>query len=131
MKFLGFPEKFPDRNTIWYFRERLSKTGKDHLVFNEIRDQIMAKRIRIKKVTMQDASFIESDKGEYGKPRGEDANIRRSRDGASATKNHEHHFGYMSHALVNEIRIIEKLSVSPANVHDSQIDLSIPGIVLP
>ena len=85
MKFLGYPEKLPDRNTIWYFRERLSKTGKDRLVFNEVRDQIMAKRIRIKKGTMQDASFIEEDEGEYGKSRGDDANTRRSRDGASAT----------------------------------------------
>ena len=56
MKFLGYPEKLPDRNTIWYFRERLSKTGKDRLVFNEVRDQIMAKRIRIKKGTMQDGT---------------------------------------------------------------------------
>jgi IS5 family transposase len=70
MKFLGFPEKLPDRNTIWYFRERLAKTGKDRLVFNNM-DKIMAKRIR--KGTMQDASFIEVDRGEYGKPRGENA----------------------------------------------------------
>ena len=129
MNFLGYPEKLPDRNTIWYFRERLSKTGKDRLVFNEIRDQIMAKRIRIKKGTMQDASFIEADRGEYGKPRGEDAKTRRSRDGASATKNHEHHFGYKAHTLVNEIKIVEKLAVTPANIHDSKIDLSIPGII--
>ena len=129
MKFLGFPEKLPDRNTIWYFRERLSKTGKDRLVFNEIRDQIMAKRIRVRKGTMQDASFIESDRGENGKPRGKDAKTRRSKDGASATKNHEHHFGYKEHTLTNEIKIIEKLSVTPANVHDSQIDLSLPGII--
>ena len=33
------------------------------------------------------------------------------------------------HSLVNEIKILERLSVTPANVHDSQIDLSIPGIV--
>ena len=85
MNFLGYPEKLPDRNTIWYFRERLSKTRKDRLVFNDIRDQIMEKRIRIKKGTMQGASFIDSDRGEYGKPRGEDAKTRRSRDGASAT----------------------------------------------
>ena len=129
MNFLGYPEKLPDSNTIWHFREGLSKTGKDRLVFNEIRDQIMAKRIRIKKGTMQDASFIEADRGEYGKPRGDDANTRRSKDGASATKNHEKHFGYKAHTLVNEIKIIEKLSVTPANVHDSQIDLSIPGII--
>ena len=129
INFLGYPEKLPDRNTIWYFRERLSKTGMDRLLFNEIRDQIMAKRIRVKKGTMQDGSVIESDRGEYGKPRGEDANTRRSRDGTSATKNHEKHFGYKAHTLVNEIKIIEKLSVTPANVHDSKIDLSIPGIV--
>ena len=30
---------------------------------------------------------------------------------------------------MNEIKIIEKLSVTPANVHDSQIDLSLPGII--
>ena len=129
LNFLGYPEKLPDRNTIWYFRERLSKTGKDRLVFNEIKEQIMAKHIRIKGGTMQDASFIESDREEYGKPRGDDAETRRSRDGTSATKNHEHHFGYKAHTLVNEIKIIERLAVTPANVHDSQIDLSIPGIV--
>jgi IS5 family transposase len=129
MNFLGYPDRLPDRNTIWYFRERLSKTGKDRLVFNEIRDQIMAKRIRVKPGTMQDASFIESDRGEYGKPRGKDAKTRRSRDGTSATKNHEHHFGYKQHTFTNEIKIIEKLSVTPANVHDSQIDLSLPGII--
>ena len=129
LNFLGYPDKLPDRNTIWYFRERLSKTGKDRSVFNEIRDQIMAKRIRIKKGTMQDASFIESDKGKYGKPRVDHAKTRRSKDGASATKNHERHFGYRAHTLVNEIKIIEKLAVTPANIHDSQIDLSIPGII--
>ena len=129
MNFLGYPGKLPDRNTIWLFRERLSKTGKDRLVFNEIRDQILARKIRIKKGTMQDASFIESDRGEYSKPRGKDAKTRRSKDGSSATKNHEHHFGYKTHTLVDEIKIIEKLSVTPANVHDSRIDLSIPGVV--
>jgi len=97
MNFLGYPEKLPDRNTIWYFRERLSKTGKDRLVFNAIRDQIMAKRIRIKPGTIQDASFIESDRGEYGKQRGDDAKTRRSKDGASTTKNGEKHFGYKTH----------------------------------
>ena len=109
--------------------ERLSKTGKVRPVFNEIRDQIMAKRIRIKKGTMQGASFIDADRGEYGRPRGNDA-TRRSRDGRSAAKNHGKHYGYKQQTLTNEIRIIEKLFVTPANVHDSMIDLSIPGIFL-
>jgi hypothetical protein len=42
MNFLGYPEKLPDRNTIWYILERLSKSGKYMLLFNNIRDQIMA-----------------------------------------------------------------------------------------
>jgi IS5 family transposase len=123
------PDKFPYRNTIWYFRERLSKTGKDRLVLNETKDQIMAKRIRIKKGTIQGASFIESYRNEHGDPRDKDANTRRSKDGAFATKNHSHHYVYKKHKLINEIEIIEKLSVTPANVHDPMIDLSIPGIV--
>jgi hypothetical protein len=45
-------------------------------------------------------SFIEENEGEYGKPRGEDANTRRSKYGASATKNNEKHFGYKSHTHV-------------------------------
>ena len=53
LDFLGYPDRLPDRNTIWYFRERLSKTDKDRLVFNEIRDQITAERIRIREGTMQ------------------------------------------------------------------------------
>ena len=60
---------------------------------------------------------------------GGDANTRRSKDGASATKNHEHHFGYKARKLVNKIKIIEKLSITPDNVHDSKIGLSILGII--
>ena len=36
INFLGYPDKLRDRNTIWYFLERLSKTGKSRLLFNEI-----------------------------------------------------------------------------------------------
>jgi IS5 family transposase len=89
----------------------------------------MEKHIRIKKGTMQDTSFIESDRGEYGQPMGDHAKTRKSKDVASATKNHERHFRYRAHTLVNEIKIIEKLSLTPASVYDSKIDLSIPGII--
>jgi hypothetical protein len=49
----------------WHFREGLSKIGRDRLVSNEIRGQIIPKRILIKKDTMQDPSFIEADKSQY------------------------------------------------------------------
>ena len=50
-------------------------------------------------------------------------------DGNAATKNHGRNFGHKAHTLVNEIKIIEKLFVTPANVYDSKIDLSILGII--
>jgi len=50
MNFLGYPEKLPDRNTIWYFRERLSKTGRDRLVFNEKRETLAEPRGTILKI---------------------------------------------------------------------------------
>lgn len=58
-------------------------------------DHIIVKRMLVKLGTMQYASFIESDRGEYGNVRGEEAKTRRSKDGTPATtKNHGHHFGY-------------------------------------
>jgi len=32
-KFLGFPEDIPDYSTVWYFRDRLAKTGKDRAIW--------------------------------------------------------------------------------------------------
>lgn len=32
-RFLGFPESIPDHSTVWRFRERLIKTGKDKEIY--------------------------------------------------------------------------------------------------
>lgn len=61
----------------------------------------MSKVNRVKTVSILDTSFIEEDEREYGKPRGDDANTRRSKDGASATMNNEKHFCFNANALVN------------------------------
>lgn len=68
LSFLGYLWKLLDWSTIWYFRGRLSKTGKECLLFNEIIGQIMWIRLLMKKGNMQDSSFIESDRREYGNP---------------------------------------------------------------
>jgi IS5 family transposase len=41
MNFLGFPEKAPDSSTIWLFRERLIKTGKYDLLWDEINKHLV------------------------------------------------------------------------------------------
>jgi IS5 family transposase len=38
-RFIGFPEEIPDYSTVWYFRERLAKTGKDRAIWAELQRQ--------------------------------------------------------------------------------------------
>ena len=88
MKFLGYPNKVPDQTTVWYFRERLAKTGKDKEIWDELQRQLDAQCLKIKKGTIQDATFITSEPGHASTntPRGDAAKTRRSRDGTWAIK---------------------------------------------
>ena len=81
LKFLGFPEKIPDQSTIWYFRERLIKHKKLDLIWEELRRQENVLGLKIKKGTIQDATFITADPGHApaDKPRGDQARTRRSK----------------------------------------------------
>ncbi len=45
-KFLGFPETIPDFTTVWAFRERLSKKGKDKEIWKELQRQLDSKGLR-------------------------------------------------------------------------------------
>jgi IS5 family transposase len=35
-RFLGYPGRVPDSTTIWLFRDRLAKTGKDREIWAEL-----------------------------------------------------------------------------------------------
>ena len=63
INFLDYPERVPDQNTIWLFRERLSKTGKDKTLWKEVWRQFKERGITVRNGTIQDATFIESDPG--------------------------------------------------------------------
>jgi len=81
----------------------------------------------------QDASFITSDPGHAraDKPRGDEAQTRRSRDGSWSKKAGRSYFGYKLHAKVDtDFGLIRALEVTPASVHDSRVDLSLPGEVV-
>ena len=98
-KFLGFPDKIPDSSTIWAFRERLSGTGKDREIWDELQRQIDERGLKIKKGVIQDVSFITSDPGhaKADKPRGHEAKTRRSKDGTWAKKGSKSYYGYKFH----------------------------------
>jgi IS5 family transposase len=131
MAFLGFPDQFPDSRTIWSFRERMAETGTDKLVWAELQRQLDAKGLKIKRGIVQDATFIEADPGssESKKPRGGEAQTRRSKDGTWAKKGNETHFGYKLHQITDiDYCLIRDIETSTASLHDSQVDLSIPGV---
>ena len=55
---------------------------------------------------------------------------RRSRDGTWSKKGSASHFGFKMHtAQGTDLPLIRQFVVSTASMHDSQVDLSIPGIV--
>lgn len=87
--FLGFPERIPDRSTVWAFRERLIDTGKAERIWEELQIKIDSKGLKVKKSVIQDATFITADPGhkKADEPREPTAKTRRSKDGEWTVKN--------------------------------------------
>ena len=129
--FLGFPDVIPDATTVWLFRERLAESRGDRAIWEELQRQLDEKRLRVKKEVVQDASFITSDPGRHGKPRGGEARTRRSRDGDWSKKGDKFSFGFKLHIKPDVGRgLIRDLETTTSSVHDSQVDLSRPGEVV-
>ena len=82
----------------------------------------------MRKGVAQDASFITADPGPSGKPRGEEAATRRSRDGTWAKRLRESVFGYKVHMKTDlDYGLVRAVEATQASVHDSRVDLSEPG----
>jgi IS5 family transposase len=131
-RFIGFPETIPDFTTVWSFRERLAKTGKDRAIWRELQRQLDAKGLRVKKGVIQDATFITSDPGHarVDEPRGDEAKTRRSKEGTWTKKASKSSFGFKLHLKSDmDYGLVRDIETTTASVHDSQIDLSKPGEV--
>ena len=134
MNFLDYPDLLPDAKTIWYFRERLSRTGRDRIIWNELQRQLELKGIKVKKGSAQDATFITSDPGhvKHDEPRSE-GKTRRSRDGSFTKKDSKTFFGYKGHTIVddsNPVPVIRSCAATTAKDHDTGIGLSKRGITV-
>ena len=131
MSFLGFPDSFPDSRTIWLFRERMANAGKDEVVWSELQRQLDAKGLRVKRGTIQDATFIEADPGSSKKTYDGGAKTRHSRDGTWTKKGKKSYFGYKLHQKTDiDYCLIREIETTTAKVHDSRVDLSISGEVV-
>ena len=132
-KFLGFPKNVPDRSTVWDFKDRIAKTGKDSAIWNELQRQFDANGLKIKKGMIQDATFIQSDPGhaKADTPRGDEAKTRRSKDGTWSKKGGKSYFGYKMHTIIDsDFELIRRIKTTTASLHDSQVDLSMEGEVV-
>jgi IS5 family transposase len=131
-RFLGWPSQPPDYSTVWQFRERLAATMTDAALWGELQLQLDEAGLKVRKGVAQDASIIEADPGQSsGKPRGEEAATRRSRDGDWAKRRKESFFGYKLHVKTDlDLGLIRTVEATPASVHDSRVDLSLPGEVV-
>ena len=134
MNFLDYHDHLPDAKTIWCFRERLSKTGRDRIIWNELQRQLELKGIRVKKGSAQDPTFIRADPGheKHEEPRSE-GKTRRSKEGSFTKKNNKTFFGYKGHTIAddnNPVPVIRSNAVTTAKDHDTAIDLSKSGITV-
>jgi IS5 family transposase len=130
--FLGTTEIIPDSTTVWLFRERLVKSGKEKDIWDELQRQLDAMNLKIKKGVIQDATFISTDPGHASKdtPRGDEAKTRRSKDGTWAKKGSKSLFGYKMHITMDtDHGLVRAVETTTASVHDSQIDLAKEGEV--
>ena len=139
--FLGFPEKIPDFTTLWRVRDRLKEAGVDKQIWGELQRQLDEKGYRVKEGVIQDATFIEADLGRMrysrekrAKKEGENIEYTEKqkkhmdRDGGFSVKQGQVHYGYKSHIKVDvDHHLIRDLMVTPANLHDSDVNLVSEG----
>ena len=120
MAFLGFPNPFPDPRTIWLFRERMAETGKDKLAWMEVKRQLDALRLKVRRGIVQDAIFIEFDTGSTKEITGDESKTRRIRDGTWAKKDDEIHFGCKLHQTNGiDYYLIRDIETSTPSMHDN------------
>jgi len=127
-QFLGFPETIPDYSTIWRFREELTEGNISEEIWSELQRQIKSHGIIIQEGVIQDAKFIHADPGKKNSgmdDRGKAAKTSRSADGSWTKKGDKNIFGFKMHNKVDiENKIIIKLAVTTAKVHDGNVDLA-------
>ncbi len=135
--FLGFPDRIPDFTTIWRIRDRLKESGVDKKIWDELQRQLNIKGYRVKKGVIQDASFIEADLGKKryqqekrARRQGEQVDYTEKqqqhidKDGGFSVKHGQIHYGYKSHIKIDvDHHLIRELEVTPANLHDGDVDL--------
>lgn len=138
-RFLGLTlsDRVPDEKTVWDFRERLTNQNIDIELFNIFHSKLEENGLIAHEGKIIDASFVEIPKqrntraenkhiketGTAPKEWNSKPNKKRQKDidALWTKKNNETHYGYKDHVKTdNKYKLIDKYTVTPASVHDSQ-----------
>lgn len=136
-RFLGLDvgDKVPDKNTIWNFKERLGEQGLQgcFALFDEV---LRAQGLLASRGKIVDASFVEVPR--QRNTRAENAQLKQGQtpenwkdqpaklaqkdvEARWTIKHQQTHYGYKNHIKCNaRSKLIERYTVTPASVHDSQ-----------
>lgn len=140
--FLGISyAQVPDFSTVWRFRDHLKEYHLEEDIWNELQRQILMRGFIVEKGHIQDATFTEAQLGKKrynnekrARKNGEEIEYTEKqekhidRDAKFAIKNNQIHFGYKDHIKMDiDHHFVRSYFITPANIHDNNIDLSEPG----
>ena len=128
-------EKIPDAKTIWLYRERLTKSGKEQELFDSFYSILEEEGLLAHKGQIVDASFVEVPKQRNTRKENEQikegeepevwSSAKRSQKDTDARwtkKGGVDHFGYKNHVCVDsKSKLIKSFEVTSASVHDSNV----------
>lgn len=137
MRFLGLQaeDSVPDANTLWCFREEITRLDLMKSLFIDFDCQLDARGYKAQKGQIVDASFVDVPRQRNSReenkqiksgeipPRFVDnphVGSQKDTDARWAKKNQETHFGYKNHVTVdNKHKLIRNYEITSAEVHDS------------
>ena len=132
---LGCADRVPDSRTIRNFRLGLGAEGVRSL-FDDFNGRLVGMGTKVSKGTIIDSSFVEAPKqrntpeenrqikeeGKTPEEWSEKKTRHKDKDARWTKKGGERHYGYKNHAAVDlRTGLVENWTVTPANVHDSQV----------
>ena len=140
MRFLGFGlgDQVPDKNTIWLYEDKLSKSEVGKAIFDQFFKEILQKGYVTRAGSIVDASFIEAPKRKNTKEQRETLKkgeipeewvdeehpqklIQRDTDATWTKKGNESHFGYKDTVKVDsDSKLITDFAVTTASTNDAK-----------
>ena len=124
-KFLDIKDEdtIPDETTICKFRNALIRENLLEVLFNQVKSQMIEKRLILNEGTLVDATLIHA--SEPKRKKDENGNVISNepadKDATYTSKRGVKHHGYKLHIATDRAGVIKDIRTTTAKVHDSQM----------